>query len=223
MKRLLLVLPLLVGLGVFLALWWPASRTAQVIPPIPSQTFNLLDTADASQAGSNLVKALEPDRRSASTQAANPSTESIRPNTLRIVSVGIEATVAAMALDFDEHFDLHPPADATQVGLWSGGSGLTAASGTTLVTGHVQTVNVARGALWPLAEVEPGTEVVTVDDQGRAQRWRITDLVVTPKQAPPHWVFAGIDGPRRLVIVTCGGEGQAFNVIARAVPKTPSS
>lgn len=125
------------------------------------------------------------------------------------------------------------PHDVHEIGMWHGGAQLSGPGGaplnqgTTLLAGHVDYLGQGPGSLYNLYLVQPGAPVYTSDAAGHITRWRVTSLAVVLKSELPSWVFAGRSGPRKLVIVTCGGpveyiprHGNAFrdNVIATAVP-----
>jgi hypothetical protein len=99
--------------------------------------------------------------------------------------------------------------------------------GTTLLVGHVNYAGRGNGTLYNLSRVRPRALVYLSDATRRVTRWRVIALRVVPKQQLPQWVFAGRRGPRRLVLVTCGGPiryvpGAGYhyrdNVIAVATP-----
>jgi hypothetical protein len=99
--------------------------------------------------------------------------------------------------------------------------------GTTLLAGHINYFGQGTGTLYNLYEVQPGAIVYASDASGYLTRWHVTRLAVVLKSELPSWVFAGTAGPRKLVIVTCGGPvqytrgyGYSYrdNVIAVAVP-----
>lgn len=125
------------------------------------------------------------------------------------------------------------PHDVHEVGIWNGGAQLSGpdgtqlSQGTTLLAGHVDYVGQGAGTLYNLHRVEPGAIIYAADPSGYVTRWQVTSLDVVLKSELPSWVFAGTTGPRRLVIVTCGGPiqyvpgyGNTYldNVIATAVP-----
>jgi len=127
--------------------------------------------------------------------------------------------------------DLVIPASATEVGLWDGGATVGAAEGTTLLAGHVVYGSAGKGTLFDLHKVAPGTVVELGDATGRVTRWRVIALEQVIKAALPSAVFRGRAGPRRLVLVTCGGpvvevpgHGPTYrdNVIVTAVPARPA-
>jgi hypothetical protein len=194
------VLALVVGVAV--AAWlWPAA-TAVPAGPLPAADFSVAPAA------------AELDTVESDAMAAAAATDG--RNWLMIPSLGVDAPIDAV--DFSRG-SLYPPDDAGRVGLWTRGGGLAAGSeaGTALVVGHVQTRSMPEGALYRLADVEPGAVVVTTDGAGTPSVWVVTELRTEPKTASHPDLFQ-MDGPRRLAIVTCGGAGQQFNVIAIAVP-----
>ncbi|MFJ1792998.1 class F sortase [Kitasatospora griseola] len=112
-------------------------------------------------------------------------------------------------------------------GQLSGPQGRPVDRGTTLTAGHVHDPAQGNGALYNLSRVRPDAVVETSDAAGNVTRWRVTGLSVVPKSHLPPWGFAGPTGPRKLVIVTCGGPAERDpehgatcrdNVIATAVP-----
>jgi hypothetical protein len=125
------------------------------------------------------------------------------------------------------------PDDVKRIGLWDQGAPLAPlpshpeVHGTTLLAGHVDHVGQGRGALYPLAHVSPGALAVATDADGTVTRWRVVSLLTVAKDRLPGSVFDGAVGPRRLVLVTCGGRviqkpgvGGVYedNVIVTAVP-----
>lgn len=125
------------------------------------------------------------------------------------------------------------PDNVHEVAMWNGGAQLSGPAGkplrkgTTLLAGHVDYYGQGNGTLYNLYRIQPGAVVYASDASGHVTRWRVTRLVVVLKSQMPLWAFAGTTGPRRLVMVTCGGPldyirgyGYSYrdNVIAVAVP-----
>ena len=125
------------------------------------------------------------------------------------------------------------PGNVHEVALWNGGAPLSGPGGkpvrqgTSLLAGHVNFYGQGNGTLYNLYQIRPGAVVYASDAAGQVTRWRVTQLVVVLKSGLPPWAFAGPTGPRRLVMVTCGGSldyipgyGYSYrnNVIAVAVP-----
>ncbi len=125
------------------------------------------------------------------------------------------------------------PQDVHQIGMWDKGAPITGSDqqpltqGTTLLAGHVNAADQGSGTFYDLYKVQPGAVVYVTDPAGSVTRWRVVGLDVVVKAALPKSVFAGPTGPRKLVLVTCGGPirnipgvGNTYrdNVIVSATP-----
>ncbi|SDO68401.1 Sortase family protein [Nakamurella panacisegetis] len=122
-------------------------------------------------------------------------------NRLFVQSLGIDAPVLPVGTD---RGGLIIPGDVRQVGRWSGGADIDDQHGTVLIAGHVNFVGQGEGALYNLYTVQPGAIVVTTDSKGVRISWRVIALDSIDKKALPAGIFTRT-GPRRLVLVTCGG------------------
>ncbi len=112
--------------------------------------------------------------------------------------------VVAATVDGDQ---ISPPRDVHVAGIWTGGASLDATTGTTTLVGHVNYVHQGNGAFHDLSFVPVGSSVTTVDATGSPTAWIVTAVTTTPKTAGVDpGALAGPAGPRRLVLVTCGGE-----------------
>jgi sortase family protein len=123
-------------------------------------------------------------------------------NQLSVPALGISAPVMESALH--DHL-LALPDDVHRVARWTGGAGLHDPQGTVLIAGHVDNRDQGKGALWPLYTAEPGNSVLITDSSGTVTRWTVTGLRSVLKTHLPQEIFTRA-GPRRLVIVTCGGK-----------------
>ena len=116
------------------------------------------------------------------------------------------------------------PDDIGTVGYYSGSVPLGSPVGVTVLAGHVNDAAVGPGALARLSEVRVG-DVVSVAGAagGRVSRWVVDGVTVSGKGELPAFPVVG---PRRLVVVTCGGElvrvdgggSYADNVVVWASP-----
>ncbi|WP_245599722.1 class F sortase [Nakamurella lactea] len=148
------------------------------------------------------------------------------PDRLFIRSLDVEAPIEDVGA---EHGAMVIPDVISRVGRWNGGAALTGTAGTVLIAGHVNIAGQGLGALYRLSEIQPGAVVVTTGDTGRRSSWRVTSLESVNKRALPDDIFDGA-GPRRLVLVTCGGKllhidgphggynTYENNIVVRAVP-----
>jgi hypothetical protein len=96
------------------------------------------------------------------------------------------------------------PSDVRQTGLDTSSAPLNARSGTTIIAGHVDNFSQGDGVFYFLYQAEPGA-LVTVTDPGHATTtWRVYKVTVADKTTLPPDIWSRT-GPRRLVLVTCGG------------------
>jgi hypothetical protein len=200
--------------------------------PLPDRTYSVdvgaLPPLAQPLATSGATVTARRDKHSAAPAAC---TETLARAHVVVPSLCLDGPVDRM--DTSRDGALAIPADVHRVGIWSGGQQITDRDGaplqhgTTLLAGHVNYVGQGNGAFYNLYRAKPGATVYLVDTAGHVTRWRITALDVVIKSALPKWLFAGTAGPRRLVLVTCGGPiihvagyGNTYrdNVIATAVP-----
>jgi hypothetical protein len=147
-------------------------------------------------------------------------------NRLRISSLHVDAPIIDESIHGNE---LNIPSDVHTVGHWNGGGAITGGIGTVLIAGHVNYTGQGNGALYQLAQIKRGAEVQTIDAASVPATWRVTSVRLAEKSALPQDIFTAV-GPRRLVVVTCGGalvhvagSGGGYdtyqdNVIVTAIP-----
>jgi hypothetical protein len=120
---------------------------------------------------------------------------------------------------------LQLPEDPGEVGWWAGGAGTGAASGPTVVAGHVRTVAGGSGVLAALLDVTEGETVDLVGADGEVSRYRVRSRLSYVKEDLPAELFTA-GGPPRLVLVTCTGDvdpdtgSYTRNVVVTAEPVT---
>jgi hypothetical protein len=119
------------------------------------------------------------------------------------------------------------PSDVHLAGLDTTSAPLDAAQGTTIIAGHVDNYSQGDGVFYFLSQAEPGA-LITVSVPGHAPTtWRVYQVSVADKAALPLDMWS-LSGPRRLVLVTCGGpidhtpagNTYADNVLIYATPAT---
>lgn len=91
----------------------------------------------------------------------------------------------------------------TRVARYSGGGTVTGQTGTLLISGHVSSYG-EPGALKKLSQIEPGDWFYVTDEAGNRADFIATGMSVKDKSDLPEDVFDAT-GPRRAVLVTCGG------------------
>lgn len=116
---------------------------------------------------------------------------------------GISAPVRPEGVDRTGAMGLPP--DPATAGWYRFGAAPSSSEGSVVLAAHVDAVGYGIGPFARLRDVPRGTTVTLTDAAGTDTRWRIDSVSMLEKQGLP-WgdVFRG-DGPRRLVLVTCGG------------------
>ena len=115
------------------------------------------------------------------------------------------------------------PDPPSTVGWWSPGPLAGAASGTTVLVGHVDSAASGLGVFAVLRDVAVGERVLLRGADGRLLGYQVTGRRQAGKAALPADLFAP-GGPPRLALVTCGGRFDRAtrhytdNVVVYAVP-----
>ncbi len=120
------------------------------------------------------------------------------------------------------------PPDVHLAGLDTSSAALTARSGTTIIAGHVDNYSQGDGVFYFLSQVQPGALITVTGPDRTLTSWRVYQVTVADKAALPSGIWS-LSGPRRLVLVTCGGPiehtpaGNTYqdNVLIYATPAAP--
>jgi hypothetical protein len=187
--------------------------------PLPSHVFAIQPAA---------ARALPQPRALAKPQHGSVQT-SCRPVTdgepqVAIPSLCLFAPLVATRVVNDS---LLIPQDVRLVGLDTDSAALTAPAGTTIVAGHVDAYDQGAGVFYFLHRVRPGARIAVTGVDGSRTSWRVYRVAVARKSALPGDIWTR-SGPRRLVLVTCGGpilhlaSGNTYedNVLVYATPAT---
>lgn len=164
-----------------------ASSEREVAAPLPEKTFD----KSAKDSYSPPVSA---------------APVSLRPSSLSIPSVGINADVVSGGAK-DGRMVLP---ESSKTAEYTGASPLTDTEGSTVIAGHVNFEDGTPGALGTLHKIEKGAPVYATDSKGKVHKYRVVAMDVLKKQALPYSIFR-TSGDRQLVIVTCGGDIETVN------------
>lgn len=197
---------------------WVAVDSSQVTPPppapLPTSTFSL-----PSPAGNVEVPPSTFEHRDKGYQPHTIDPASLGRNTLAIPTLGVETTFAPGQKNLHDVWQI--ASDINKTTLLDTGVKIDAPKGTRVIAGHVDRVGEGPGALHDIASLRPGSYVVTTNGKGVAQWWVVGQMRVTPKDSPPNDIFDR-KGPKRLALVTCGGQvhngSYDSNVVVGAVP-----
>lgn len=142
------------------------------------------------------------------------------PHRLRLPSIGVDAQVVAVTVR-DGWLDVPP--DPALVGWWRDGTAPGATAGSVVIDGHVDSWANGPGALFRLAELAVGDQVV-LDTSGGEFRYVVRAVRSYPKASLPVEVFDRTGQPRA-VLISCGGRFDrqirrySDNVVVYAVPE----
>ena len=145
-----------------------------------------------------------------------------RPESLRVDRLAVRSKVVPIS---GESGVLLPPSDPTILGWWREGAVPGAARGTAAMTGH--TVHTGGGAFDNLRRLVPGDRVVVRTAKGTIPYVvRSTRIYGTAALARNSRKIFRLDGPGRLVLITCSdynGEIYLTNTVVTAVPVVRST
>lgn len=159
------------------------------------------------------------------TPARPPAPEPVTaPVSLRIPGLGVTAPLDAVGLEPDGALEI--PHDIRRVGWYEPGAMPGEPTGTAVLSGHVDSREQGRGALWDLKAMDVGDEVTIGHQDGRTSTWRVeVRTSYVKEQLPIADIFTRFGDPR-LVLITCGGEFDrnarryTHNIVVYAVPVT---
>ncbi|MEA2220601.1 MAG: hypothetical protein QOJ35_3227 [Solirubrobacteraceae bacterium] len=151
------------------------------------------------------------------------SASTVKPTRVRLPARGIDARVYAADID-TRTGALAVPKDIDRVGWWRDGAAPGSAAGAILLAGHVDSAKRGAGAFFALKDARRGDSVSVTSDDGKVRTFRVTTMRRVLKAALPESIYSRT-GPRRLVLVTCGGPFDAKlghyrdNIVVTALPR----
>ena len=152
---------------------------------------------------------------------ADPTPPGTVPVAIELPGHGAGAPVIPTATGPDGAVTVPDP--PSTVGWWSPGALAGAASGTTVLVGHVDSAASGLGVFAVLRDVAVGERVLLRGADGRLIGYQVTGRRQAGKAALPADLFTP-GGPPRLALVTCGGRFDRAtrhytdNVVVYAVP-----
>ena len=157
------------------------------------------------------------------TEAPEPEAEPVAdPTQIRLPSIGIEAPIVNVGLEDDGGMEI--PDDVSTTGWYELGVAPGEATGTAVISGHVDSRDQGRGAFWDLRRMDVD-DIVTVDHaDGTTSEWRVVARTSYPKDELPIADIFTRFGEPRLVLITCDGyfdrdaRSYSDNVVVYTVP-----
>jgi len=160
------------------------------------------------------------------------------PQRLQLPALGIDAPISPVGVAGDG--TLGVPDDVHALGWWDRSAPAGAPAGTTVVDGHVDSAAAGPGALFRLSATPLGAQLTLTTGTGTGTgggggsgsgsgsgsgtvRYTVVARRAYPKSGLPTGLFT-TSGPRRLVVITCGGSFDATrrhytdNIVIYAIP-----
>jgi hypothetical protein len=148
------------------------------------------------------------------------------PAALAIPALGVRATVISIGATAGI---LNVPTDPAQVGWWSASALAGAATGSVVIDGHVDSAASGPGALFHLTDLNAGDRLVVTTTTGDRRSYVVIGRRVYLKTAGLPAELFTLDGPPRLVLITCGGPfdraagSYLDNIVVFAAPEDEAS
>jgi len=156
------------------------------------------------------------------TAAASDPGNVAPPARIRLPSLGVDTAVVAVGVD--ARGEMAVPEDVKETGWYRFGPAPGSATGSSVVSGHVDDKLQGRGAFYRLVDLAVGDPVVVTTAAGADLAFRVSAVRRIPKSTLPVDELFARDGPPHLTLVTCGGAfdralgSYRDNVVVTAVP-----
>ncbi len=187
---------LLIAGGALLAMGLPGHGGGPHPQPLPARDFAIAPAAAVALQAPAQMASPQPGSIQASCKRLPGGRPQIAIPSLCIYAPLVAARVVGGILII--------PSDVHLAGLDIGSAALAARHGTTIIAGHVDNVDQGDGVFYFLSEIRPGAVISVTDSRRHQTIWRAYRVVTVHKNALPSEIWNTI-GPRRLVLVTCGG------------------
>ncbi|WP_067501267.1 class F sortase [Actinoplanes sp. TFC3] len=126
------------------------------------------------------------------------------PTRLAIPALKLTAAVDAVGID-EQTGDFAVPPSVDRVGWYKFGPGTSAAAGSIVIAGHVDSAEEGEGAFFRLGSLEAGDQVELTSTGGISRTFQVVARQRYRKTAIPLQKYFARDGDVRLTLITCGG------------------
>jgi hypothetical protein len=209
------------GLVVSMVAAWPRQDHANPTGSLPGPPPSALSPAPSTRAPGTDKDSPHPEG------AQNRVDASIRapsqlPRPVDVAIPAIDYAAGVTPVGVTSAGDMSLPADPATLGWYKYGPSPDA-PGSTVLAGHLDSVTYGVGPLVRLRDVRPGDRVDVTLTDGRTDAYVVVAIDRYSRTSLPDELFART-GPRRLLIITCGGEydanagGYQLNLVVTAAP-----
>lgn len=174
----------------------PAAPPAPAVPAVPTQDGRVGAAGSRSQA---------------------------TPAEVQLPTLGVRSEIRPIGVERDGKLEI--PEDVRTVGWYRFGPRPGDTSGSTVLSGHIDSAEQGRGAFYRLGDLKPGDPVLLRASDGKVWRYRVVAREEWPKTVVPLDRIFSRAGAARLTLVTCGGGFQedissyTDNIAITAVPE----
>ena len=227
---------LVAGLAMIVAapvVWWaaqpaPAGQTVSTVNAaaandLASPSLMTSGAAGTASAGSSVPPA--PAASTGSTAPATAAAEPAPPVRIELPTLGVDTVVVPVGVDGEGLVEV--PQDVSEVGWYRFGPAPGAATGSAVLTGHVDDHVQGVGVFGRIGDLGPGDAVRVADESGLTREFSVVSREEWSKGQVPLDRLFDRGGSSRLVLVTCGGTfdsstlGYDDNIAITAVPVAP--
>lgn len=146
------------------------------------------------------------------------------PVHVRIPEISVRSDVIPVGVDEDNNVVV--PEDIQDIGWYQYASDVMDPRGSIVLVGHRDGVESGRGAFYALGDLVTGDRVTVRTADGTRHDYTVREARSISKGRFAEWApsIFGTTGPRRLTLITCGGDyvrsagGYQENVVVTAVP-----
>jgi sortase family protein len=216
-----LALGVLVAIGV--PVGWSLTRPAESVDAQVAETLASSTPAPSAAAAATASAAPVPAVPTQDGRVGAAGAPVAVPARLELPSLDVDSAVEPVGVDGQG--DLEIPEDVADVGWYRFGPRPGDRTGSTVLSGHVDSAEQGKGAFFRLRDLSPGDPVVIRGSDGRTWRYRVVSREEWPKsEVPLDRIFAR-SGAARLTLVTCGGgfrediRSYTDNIAVTAVPE----
>ncbi|HEY4992836.1 MAG TPA: class F sortase [Nakamurella sp.] len=227
---------LVAGLAMIVAapvVWWaaqpaPAGQTVSTVNAaaandLASPSLMTSGAAGTASAGSSVPPA--PAASTGSTAPATAAAEPAPPVRIELPTLGVDTVVVPVGVDGEGLVEV--PQDVSEVGWYRFGPAPGAATGSAVLTGHVDDHVQGVGVFGRIGDLGPGDAVRVADESGLTREFSVVSREEWSKGQVPLDRLFDRGGSSRLVLITCGGTfdnstlGYDDNIAITAVPVAP--
>ncbi len=155
--------------------------------------------------------------------ALAPVREAVPPVRVQVDGAGIDVQVVPVGVQPDGYMELPP--DVAVAGWYRYGSDPGSATGTTVISAHVDSLEYGLGPFSQLKTLAVGARITVMSSDGSTAAYAVESVQsILKSQLPLDQIFDR-EGAPRLILITCGGQfnseqlNYSDNVVVVAVPQ----